>query len=31
MARINIPAPISTYRDLGSVELSKLARNQYIE
>ena len=31
MARINIPAPISTYRDLGRVELAKLARNQYIE
>ena len=31
MARINIPAPISTYRDLGTVELAKLARNQYIE
>ena len=31
MARINIPGPISTYRDLGTVELSKLARNQYIE
>lgn len=31
MARINIPKPISTYRDLGTVELAKLARNQYIE
>tara|TARA_R110002012_G_scaffold14822_1_gene60374 strand:- start:6020 stop:8806 length:2787 start_codon:yes stop_codon:yes gene_type:complete len=31
MARINIPAPISTYKDLGTVELAKLARNQYIE
>ena len=31
MARINIPKPISSYRDLGTVELAKLARNQYIE
>ena len=31
MARIDIPKPISTYRDLGTVELAKLARNQYIE
>jgi len=31
MARIDIPKPISTYKDLGTVELAKLARNQYIE
>ena len=30
MARIEIPKPISTYRDLGTVELAKLARDQYI-
>lgn len=30
MARINIPKPISTYKDLGTVELAKLARDQYI-
>ena len=31
MARIDIPKPISTYKNLGTVELAKLARNQYIE
>ena len=31
MARINIPKPLTTNRDLGTVELAKLARNQYIE
>ena len=30
MARINIPAPISTYKDLGTVDLAKMAREQYL-